>query len=831
LSIDFVRDDAKMANMTGENVDMDAGVRSSGRRGRVFPALLLGCALTALVTLSACSDPQERAASYYASGQAFLEKGDYARAAVEFRNALKIKEDYADAWFAMAKVEEKAKAWNRVAGNLQRTLEINPKHHEAIRMLTEVYLNNGNIDGAMKQANAALAINPKDDQILALRGAAFARQAKMTEALADANAALAINPTHGGALLLLAADRLRKNELKAALEFIDKGIAANPRDASLLIARLSILERENDVKGQEVVLKQLIEGFPEVREYRQALLTYYVRNNRSDDAEREIRALAQAEPKNAEKQLDVVRFLRQTKGVEAARDELKKLAASDANVATFKIVLAQLEAGEGNSAVAVGILGEVIASEGTSVKGIEARLELGAEQLRQGRIDEVRKTAEDVLKIDERNVGALRLRGAARLERAEFEAAVNDLRAAINDEPKNVELRQLLAIGYEGLGSIELASKELTESVKLSEWGIPQGLNFVQFLVRRGRLEQAEDVLLELNARRGNDARIFRTLADVRIRRQNWSGAQEVAKALESIGDDPRVSDQINAASLLATGKIDEGLESLRQTVEGSPQDVGALSRLVRASIASGRNDEARKAVDAAVAANPDNPRVLLLSANLHHVEGNTDMARDIYKKVLEIQPESPVAWQALAEFQMASGNMGEAVETLRKGLDVAKPNQDVRFVLAGAYERLGEIEKAIAEYEILYKEDPTSILVSNNLASMLTDHRSDAASLDRAATMAAILRDSPLPQFRDTLGWILVRKGDFREGVRILESTAAELPTVMMAQYHLARGYAGLGDKKRALEVLGKAQALQGSQAEKDKVAAAIRELQPASQ
>ncbi|MFN8828526.1 MAG: tetratricopeptide repeat protein [Labrys sp. (in: a-proteobacteria)] len=820
-----------MAGMFGVGDGFDAGAARQGRRGRGFSAMLLGCAVAAVLTLGACSDPAERAASYYASGQAFLEKGDFARAAIEFRNALKIKEDYADAWFAMAKIEANAKQWNRVAGNLQRTLEINPTHYEALRMITEVYLNNGNIDAAMKQANAALAINPKDEQVLALRGAAFARQDKMTEALADANAALAINPNHPGALLLLAADKLRKNELKEALTFIDKGIAANPRDAALLIARLSILERQNDVAGQEVVLKQLIEANPETREYRQALLTYYMRNNRADDAERELRVLAQAEPKNADKQLEVVRFLRQTKGVDAAREELRKLASSGSNVATYKIALAQLEASDGKSDAAKAILAEVIASEGTSIKGIEARLELGAVQLRADQIDAVRQTAEEVLKIDGRNVGALRLRAVARIDRAEFEAAVNDLRAAINDEPKNAELRQLLAVGYEGLGSIELAAKELTEAVKLSEWGVNEGLTFVQFLIRRGRLEQAEDVLLELNARRGNDARVFRALADVRIRRQNWSGAQEVAKALAAIGDDPRITDQINAASLLATGKVDEGLDALRQAVEAAPQDISALSRLARGYVANGRNAEARSAIDAALAANPDNVAVMMLSANLHRAEGAGDKARDLYTKILELSPESAVAWQALADFQIASGQIAEAVETLRKGLDVAKPNQDVRFTLAGAYERLGEYEKAIAEYEILFKEDPTSILVANNLASMLTDRRNDPESLERAAAMAAILRDSPLPQFRDTLGWVLVRKGDYREGVRILETTAAELPTVMMAQYHLARGYAGLGDKKRALEVLTKAQKLEGSKSEKEKVAAALRELQPASQ
>jgi hypothetical protein len=50
----------------------------------------------------------------------------------------------------------------------------------------------------------------------------------------------------------------------------------------------------------------------------------------------------------------------------------------------------------------------------------------------------------------------------------------------------------------------------------------------------------------------------------------------------------------------------------------------------------------------------------------------------------------------------------------------------------------------------VLEKTDKM-LVTRNNLASLLTDHRSDEAGLQRARTISAELKDSPIPQFRDT--------------------------------------------------------------------------------
>ena len=80
---------------------------------------------------------------------------------------------------------------------------------------------------------------------------------------------------------------------------------------------------------------------------------------------------------------------------------------------------------------------------------------------------------------------------------------------------------------------------------------------------------------------------------------------------------------------------------------------------------------------------------------------------------------------------------------------------------MAGTLEQAHEYEAAISEYEQILSKHPGSMIAANNLASLLSDHRNDKASLERAHTLVASLRETRVPQFKDTLGWISYRRDD----------------------------------------------------------------------
>jgi tetratricopeptide (TPR) repeat protein len=127
-------------------------------------------------------------------------------------------------------------------------------------------------------------------------------------------------------------------------------------------------------------------------------------------------------------------------------------------------------------------------------------------------------------------------------------------------------------------------------------------------------------------------------------------------------------------------------------------------------------------------------------------------------------------------------------------------------WIKAGEYEKAKKFDSAIKVYEDLYKNDSNSMIIANNLASLITTYRDDVESLERAFAIARRLRESKIPAFQDTYGWIEYRRGNFEDALKYLEPAAAGLPKDPLAQFHLGMVYAALNDTAKARESLSRA-------------------------
>src|SRR5262249_43033770 len=148
-------------------------------------------------------------------------------------------------------------------------------------------------------------------------------------------------------------------------------------------------------------------------------------------------------------------------------------------------------------------------------------------------------------------------------ERAQLDAAVADLADALNYRPRSTELMLLLARTYERSGLIELADKQFADATRISDLDANVGLEYSAFLQRRGGVARSEDILIELDKRRTNNVHILTALAQVRLARQNWKGAQEIAESIRRIDSSGGVADQILGAALIGRNKYDEAITAL----------------------------------------------------------------------------------------------------------------------------------------------------------------------------------------------------------------------------------------------------------------------------
>ena len=174
----------------------------------------------------------------------------------------------------------------------------------------------------------------------------------------------------------------------------------------------------------------------------------YLAEKRPDAAEKELRAIIAEKPDDTATELVLVRLLNTFKGAEAARQELLDKIKAGKNVFQYQIALAQLDFDQGNVKDSEALLKQLIAS--SAPEDVQtAQLLLARIYLSRKDIDAANKIVTDVLSKDNRSVNGLELRASIHMEKGELEPAINDLREALNDQPRSTGLMLLLANAYE----------------------------------------------------------------------------------------------------------------------------------------------------------------------------------------------------------------------------------------------------------------------------------------------------------------------------------------------------------------------------------------------
>lgn len=787
--------------------------RSSARR----VALLL-----TILMLTGCSSPDQRAQTYYENGMKYLEQKDYVKAGIEFKNAIQLKKNLVGAWRGLLQIETQKNNLQGQIPILREVVELDPKDVDAKLRLGRFLLLGKAPEQALEQANAAIAIDDHNPSALALKAAALLRLDDSVGAKRDANAALGIDPANVDAIIVLAAERIHNGDTEGALKILDRGESSHENNYYIQLFKLQIFEQTKDLKREEDLLHKLAERYPQVPTFQRGLVKLYIDQKRFDEAEKELRALSAANPSDTEAGLNVVRFLLQVKGPAEARAELMARIGAGGNVFKYRMALADFDYSQGKVEDSIHLL-ETLASNATSPEDVlAAQVKLARIQFAQKKFDAAQTLVSAILSKDGRNIDGLELRASIRMEQNQLDAAIADLRQAIDDQPRSIQLMLLLASAYERGGSIDLADRQYADAIKVSNYNVAVSLNYVNFLRRRGSLDRAEDILVELARRTPNDTSVLATLADVRLARKNWAGAQDVAETMRRIGETRGLSDQILAAALSGRGKYDDSIKILEGVQAAAPAAVQPLTALVNTMVQAKKYAEAEAYLQHVVNEKPADTDALVLLGSVQLLRNAPDQAVQSFQAAIERQPKNVAGYLALSKFYADNKKPEEAEKAIRKGLQQQPSSFALHLDLAGILELKGDIEGAIAENEYLLKQEPGSMIVANNLASLLSDYHTDKASLERAYALAAILRKSEIPAFKDTLGWIDYLRGDYKSATALLETAATAMPNRAAVQYHLGMSYVSTGQLAKASASFKKALELAPDSALQQKIEAA---------
>ncbi len=785
---------------------------------RLTPTVLL---VGAILTLSACDSVEERAERHYQDALSLIAEGDVDRAIVELRNVFSLDSSHREARLTMAELQ--MQRGNRPAAYRQylRFAEQYPDDLDIRIILAEMAFLGGNWDEVERHGARAEELDPENMRVEVITLVRAYREATEEGIAAElrnmgrrAENMLAEQPNNALLHNIMFDHAIREQDFERALAEIDWVIANDPQNSRNYQERLRVLAQLGDMDAFEAQLRDMVEIFADDPTHTSTLIRFYLSRQDLDAAEDFLRErVSAADPEDTHPTLDLIRFLVELRGADAARAEAEKAIANHPNPATFQVLMAALDFSEGRQEEAIAALEALLEDAEPSEETQTTRISLARMLLATGNEVGARARVEEALAEDSTQPAALKMQAAWQIEADDTDAALSGLRMALDQNAEDAEAMTLMASAFARTGQGKLVREYLARAVEASGNAPAETLRFAQVLIDEESYLPAEDILLSALRLAPSNIDILIPLGSIYLRMENFGRAQGVADALRRIGGKTaaQAANRIEAERLNRQRGVDEALTFLEGLANSEGASLATRVALVQARVSTGDTESAVALAQKLKQEHPDNESLNIVLALAHSLNGDLDMAISLYQELLDTDPVRPSIWLALSQAQQRQGDRETAKSLIDEALTHAPEAANLLWAKASFLEQDSDIDAAIEIYEQLYEQDSNSLVVANNLASLLAAYRDDVESLDRAWSIARRLSNAKAPQLQDTYGWILHRRGNSADARSYLEEAAEGLPNDPLVQYHLGQVYKALGRTDEALEQLRKAISLAG--------------------
>jgi cellulose synthase operon protein C len=241
--------------------------------------------------------------------------------------------------------------------------------------------------------------------------------------------------------------------------------------------------------------------------------------------------------------------------------------------------------------------------------------------------------------------------------------------------------------------------------------------------------------------------------------------------------------------------------ESFEKALAVRPRWIAAEGALTFLDLQLGNRAAALQRVAALKEARPRDASVFALEGHLHSSLRQYREAATAFDAAAAIELTGPIAISGY-QARLAAG-LPDSEAPLEQWVRLHPDDLNYRSVLADAYTRAGERQKAIEQYELIVRRVPSHAASLNNLAWLYYEQK-DPRATDTARRASAAAPDSG--EISDTLGWILVESGRTEEGLPILRDAAARARTTPEIVYHYAAALLRAGETaegRRQLDLL----------------------------
>lgn len=367
-----------------------------------------------------------------------------------------------------------------------------------------------------------------------------------------------------------------------------------------------------------------------------------------------------------------------------------------------------------------------------------------------------------------------RAKAQAHLDQGEVNAAIIELKNALQEAPDAVAIRRLLGEAYLEAGDLPGARKELSRAVELGERAPTMVLKLITVSVRLGRFDEALDGIELLPTERRIEAatdegfaflgldkpdaaeaafqraieaavnapRALVGLATIALRQNDAQAAHAHLDRALKLQPGYRRALLVKGELLLATHRLEEAVGFLNQALEGATggEKAAAHIALTRAHLALGAPDDAEPHVNALEQLIPDSPQTSYLKGAVAYSRNDRDSAEKELLKVLQFDPDNAPASLLLGSIKFSQGQLEQAEGHLYNYIGKVPDNLTARKLLAGVLLARDQVTSALEVLEEragLASTDPQylSLLGSAHMRAGNSDQA--AAYFEQAATLS----------------------------------------------------------------------------------------------
>ncbi|WP_395020412.1 tetratricopeptide repeat protein [Dongia sp.] len=760
--------------------------------------MLFRCAgvvgIAALLWLGGCDSPKDLEAKYIANGKALYESGDFAKAAVEFRNALQIQPANLEPQYYLGLIAEKQEKRDAAAAAFQKVADADPKNFDANRKAGQYALLGANVDGTKRYAKQILANAPGKPEGHTLMAAALLLEGKLPEAEKEARAALALDPKNVDALVVLAGRQARGGALDAALATVEQGLADNAKSTDLLLVKLKILFDQKKTTEVVTVLRQMHEIDPKNPNYVIDLANQLAMIDQLGEAETIFKQALEANADNDALIAAYAGFLVQKRSLDEAIKQIKVLAEQTKLAPKYVLLLEQLYVQAKKFDEATALMHDLEQNGANANDRLRAKVELARLTALQGKPDEALVQIEAILKEDAENEPALLLRSGLELNAEKYDAVIADAKSVLHKDLNSVAALVLLSKAYEATGDTVLAIDALRNITRLAPNDVDARLRLASLLAAKAPDEALQHLDVAI-AMRPAAPELKVQKAEFLVR----TGAPDKGEALaETLIKDPAtaaVGHRIVAMSAMARSDFATAIAELQLAADGGEPFEKTGPMLVAAYMRSGKPELAEKLLSERIAKDAGDAKSMVLLAAVRMQAGKADEAEKLLRQAIAAKPDSTEPYISLVQLLSQQRKSDEVVKVSEAASQKFPNDRSMGLVAAIAYDTSGNFQAAKAGYEKILAKWPDDMVAANNLAALIADvWPTDAQLLDRARQLTEKFRGSDNAVLLDTLGWVLVRQGNFDDAAILLARATSLLPDNQQMQFHYGMALKGKG-------------------------------------